>query len=567
MTVREELTHIRRLKYQGELKKALLEVEKLEAREITNEEQLECQLAKSAILRRMGRIHEALEITKHVLREAEKQDNPLLVIDSLLWQADFSFHLGRYNEHKTLIQRCESLIEQITLEESQIKRRIATVLFHKGVMSHITGDVSEGISYLKKSLAIQEEIDRKDPLVTIALFYLASYHRDRGDNKEASSCSQRSMKLSKETGNNLFLGYNLMNLGLGFHYTGEFEKALKYYEESLSIVTKSQMKPGIALLMIMFATTYRHLGELTLAFEHIKKGITLYEEMEIRDQFYAYSFCINAQLLQESGDFTEAFTYYEKSLLLFHELGVTNALVFETFYCLVKLSVEGNFPEKAEPYLQFLEQLNRESENILLKQGYRGIQGLLLRKSNRFKDKVKAQTIHRQNLEEEKSHFFIKKEALLNLIDLLLEELKLTGNRDILREIKELINQLIKFAQNQSSYNLIAEAYLLQSKLALLDLNTEKAIELLTQVRQIAETKGLERLSMLISYEQESLVSQLNKWERIIEQEPSMSDIIQLTQIEDLITRVINTRLLRKEEEIREYTIRARQLVEKWEKA
>ncbi|MFW9905498.1 MAG: hypothetical protein ACFFFH_14245 [Candidatus Thorarchaeota archaeon] len=54
--------------------------------------------------------------------------------------------------------------------------------------------------------------------------------------------------------------------------------------------------------------------------------------------------------------------------------------------------------------------------------------------------------------------------------------------------------------------------------------------------------------------------------EQIFEQKPSVKDVIELTQLGDLIDRMINKRIYRKEEEVLDYATKAKEILSKWEK-
>lgn len=114
---------------------------------------------------------------------------------------------------------------------------------------------------------------------------------------------------------------------------------------------------------------------------------------------------------------------------------------------------------------------------------------------------------------------------------------------------------------------LLDEAYLIQSKLQLLQLNLQEASSLITQAHLIAQEKGLDRLIQVTEIEQDTLNNQLDTWERIIKQKPSMSDIIKLTQVNDLISRMIHKRCYHNEAELLAYAENARQLVKAWERS
>ena len=66
-----------------------------------------------------------------------------------------------------------------------------------------------------------------------------------------------------------------------------------------------------------------------------------------------------------------------------------------------------------------------------------------------------------------------------------------------------------------------------------------------------------------ISNEYNLLLSQLNRWETIIGQKPAINEIIELTQLDNLIERMIHKRVVRDEEEIRHYAVNPTSILRK----
>ncbi|MFQ5820466.1 MAG: hypothetical protein ACE5I5_10805 [Candidatus Heimdallarchaeota archaeon] len=152
---------------------------------------------------------------------------------------------------------------------------------------------------------------------------------------------------------------------------------------------------------------------------------------------------------------------------------------------------------------------------------------------------MKAEEILEQVVDEEVADHSLTVTAMIHLCELLLFELKMTGEEEVLEEVKDLTHRLLDIAKQQSSHSLLAETYLFQSKFALMELDVERARKLLAQAHIIAEEKGLYMLARMVAQERDLLLSQLHKWERIIEQTPSRRKMIDLTQLDDLLERTI----------------------------
>ncbi|MFX0122433.1 MAG: hypothetical protein ACFFAE_02265 [Candidatus Hodarchaeota archaeon] len=72
-------------------------------------------------------------------------------------------------------------------------------------------------------------------------------------------------------------------------------------------------------------------------------------------------------------------------------------------------------------------------------------------------------------------------------------------------------------AEEQHSYLWLAEIYLVQAKISLLELDISKAQDLINQAKIIAKMKGLNQLEKTISLEHDLILTQLSKWTKIVE--------------------------------------------------
>jgi hypothetical protein len=128
---------------------------------------------------------------------------------------------------------------------------------------------------------------------------------------------------------------------------------------------------------------------------------------------------------------------------------------------------------------------------------------------------------------------------MLNLCDMLLLELRTSGNEEVLKEITGILEKLQTIGENQHSYSLLVDTYMLKSKMALLELDLDSARQLLSEAQQMAEEKGLQNLAMMISGEYDTLMDQLGKWTDLIDQNVPMIEKLELTELEGMVSRII----------------------------
>jgi hypothetical protein len=102
--------------------------------------------------------------------------------------------------------------------------------------------------------------------------------------------------------------------------------------------------------------------------------------------------------------------------------------------------------------------------------------------------------------------------SMLYLCDSLILELRATGKEEILEEVKSILGQFRDFVVKRYSYHWFG------------------------------------------------------KWEEIVMEKPMINEIIELTQLEDLIERMIHRKIYRKEEEVLDYALLAKEFVDKIDK-
>jgi predicted amidohydrolase len=137
----------------------------------------------------------------------------------------------------------------------------------------------------------------------------------------------------------------------------------------------------------------------------------------------------------------------------------------------------------------------------------------------------------------------------------------MTGEDEILHEVKDLTEKLHKIAKDQSSHSLLTEAYVLKSKLALLELDINKAQELLDIALINAEDKGLRTLAVKIYSEKTLLEAEIEKWKYLTKRKAPLNERLELTRLEGLMERVTSKRLEVSEDEVEKYRIRAKDFV------
>jgi hypothetical protein len=220
----------------------------------------------------------------------------------------------------------------------------------------------------------------------------------------------------------------------------------------------------------------------------------------------------------QKGEQERAILEAKKSLKLFvkieNYLWIGNVLSELIFFTAERFDIEA-----ANDYLKRLEQIVDNTKDRVLKQRFNFSEAIILSKSEKERDRMKG-TVLFENLLREELDYAFHVQILLSLSELLIIDLGKTGDKEILTKLQKYILELYSLATKNNSYLLIVETLLLQSKLALVELDIKKAQQLLEQANKIADDKGLKRLITIIAQEKESFNNVKEKLQKFDKEDP-----------------------------------------------
>jgi len=580
--IQDDISRAESLLREREYKEALALLNKITARkELSTMNRLTCMLLESRIKMKLGDLRDALALTEEALQVALGGKHLLRAIESYATKAEIAWRLGEFDIGLKAVEEGEKLLGETQYKQAdekarELSRRKADLLCHGGVINWYRGsldraikchesslkileelgdlsgmakvvnnlglvywakgDLEHAIEYYLRSLVISEEIGDKQNMASV-LLNLGNVYSLKGKLDEALEFYQRSLAIKEELNLKREIGSSLINIGSVYRFKGELDLALDYCQRGLVKSEELDDKPNIALATLNSGDIHMVRGELNLAMEHFQRALELYQELGLK-QMVALSLGNIADVYWKKGNVEQALGYYQQSLKIHEEMNNAPYVALDLLN-LLWIALEKEDSSLAAQYLSKLEQINQRTENKVINQRYRVAKALWLKSSKRPRREIEAIKILEEIIKEEVGDYTLAVTAMIHLCDLLLGELKDTGEEQIFSEIKELTNQLLEFAERQSSHSLRAQTYLLQSKLALIDFDMGQARKLLGQAQSIAEEKGLIRLARAVAQERDSLQSQLKKWESLIQQEPSKQEMIDLTHIDVLLEQMI----------------------------
>ncbi|MFW9915265.1 MAG: tetratricopeptide repeat protein [Candidatus Thorarchaeota archaeon] len=416
------------------------------------------------------------------------------------------------------------------------KQDIAGSLNNIGNIHWQRGDLDQALECYQESLALREEVGNKQH-IAMSLNNIGNIYDAKGELSKALEFHQRSLALREELGNKQHIAMSLNNLGAIYWLKGDLVQALDHFNQSLAIRKELGNEQDIAGSLHNIGETYKLKGDLDEALQAYQESLAIFEKLGNK-LYIAVSFLNIGAIFHQKGDLEQALQYLEQSLALSEEIGNRQDIA-EVLFRLISLAIDRSSLEQAQNYLQDLQQINAAEQDKLINQYYRIAKALLLKTSTRIRDKAKAEELLEQVAKGEIIHHELTIEALLNLCDLHLVELHATSDQNLLAEVKDHVKRLMEVAKQQHSHWLLAEAYVLQSKIALVELRTKEARRSLTQAQFIAEEKGLTQLAMKISSDHDALLGQLSQWEKLVARKASLKERLDLTQLDDFLSRMV----------------------------
>jgi len=326
-----------------------------------------------------------------------------------------------------------------------------------------------------------------------------------------------------------------------YYQEGDLNKAIKHGQKGLQLANELNNKRLIMLNVGCLATIHSWKGEFDIAQKYNKQRLKIAKDLNDKQQIIGALNNIGT-VFRDLGDLNQAMKYIKQSLILCNEIkSFKTPAILDT---LCRLAIETDSFDTAQECLDSMKVFTnqRDKKNLLGYDIYNLSKALVLKQSPNDVERLKAKELFKKELEKEEADFESKIVALLNLCALNLRELHQTNNIKILDDINLYIQQTLNIAKEQKSYLLLAETHLLQAKLKLLIFELKEAQKLLITAQDIGKKYDLALLVDRINKEQDELVNEMGKWEKMRNSKAIMSERIDLAHIEVQLNRMLKKR-------------------------
>jgi hypothetical protein len=223
--------------------------------------------------------------------------------------------------------------------------------------------------------------------------------------------------------------------------------------------------------------------------------------------------------------------YFLKSKEICESIKQYNLLPF-VLYNLILVNLELKKLKNAQKLLNQLKQISTETGYKSINQIYQLASIIVLKESGDISELGNAVKLIDEFLAEKDIPLDWRLEALYSLLEIRIKELQLSPNIETLREVQKRLHHLEVVAEEEPLLWLLANIYRLQSRLALIQLDPQRAIELLNKAQNIAEEIKVVLLKKKIEEDREKINQQLDMWNKLQEQKAPINETIKLISLE-----------------------------------
>jgi tetratricopeptide (TPR) repeat protein len=554
--------------------------DKLSNADLEKLEKLKSQISKSYDFFQKGNYDKGLSLAKQTYKESEESESLRkrpITVDAIICQGYALLGIGKLDECLNMVEKGENLLDSIDnikknvlIEKQAIISELKAILYRRkgdtilannfliqslsmmeklknkgnqagllnniGIVHASKNKLDKALEFLQQSLGIFEELENVRPKLKV-LNNIGLIYALKGNLDLALEYYQKSFALSKEFKEEQSEATLLMNISQIYHNKGDIESAIEYSQKSRKIFKKLDSKYESAICLNSIGIIHELRGELYNAHDLYTKGFITFKELENKPKT-AMSYNNIGNTYLDGGDIDKAISHYKEALEMFKNSG-SDLETCITLYNLISVNIQRGSKEISQQYQRDLQEINEKLNDKIINQIYQLAQALVLKTSERVIKQAEAQQIFQKISTENNVKHEFTIIAKKNLCELLIHELSTSGDEEILDEIKEISQELMTIAEKQQSSSLLIEAYILQSKMALLELDLDKARQLLSNARQLAEEKELQRLAVMVSREYDSLLSQLSKWTDLADRDVSLAERLELAELESMVTRLI----------------------------
>ena len=534
----KQIEKIELLIYEGKLKEALKKTKDLLKKDdLTKEVELQIMVLQSEILYYFARYPDSLKLSEKVLKESEAIDNDLLIADAYLQQALSLYHTDKFKESLEATEKGLELIQdELKYDIKHIAKSKIFLLANQGTLALEFGDFPKGVEIFRTTYDYEEKSEI-DYLIAFSKCFYGYGYIFTGDLEKVEEIVDSALEIANSIGNYLFLIHIYFIYATAKQVIRKYDIALEYHKKGIKLSLETGTKVLLPLFYAHIASIYSSQFKLDKALEYNKLAL----DVMWTGKYILFVNTGSIHLMK--NEIEEAHEYFLKALKDSKKVGEIRVRP-GILYHLVLVSISMKNSSQAEKHLKELAELSSASGFEQITQQYQLAKILILKESTRIQDWFKAIEILEKFLADEKLTKDSQIDVLFHLVEIRLKELQITADQEVLAEVKKQIEKIQTHAEDRKQFSLLANIYRLKSQLALVELNAEKAVELLITAKTLAEEKNLQLIVTNIQKEQAKLEQQQNMWNQLKEQKAPLKEALKEVHLDNSAKQLASETIL-----------------------
>ncbi|NHJ49491.1 MAG: tetratricopeptide repeat protein, partial [Asgard group archaeon] len=542
-TIQKQLEEVEKNIIQGNFLYCFEIIEKnIKQKNISKEDQYKFLALKTFILNQYGEYQEALEITEKVFTDKTVKENLELYLDILNENVLSLAFLGKIQEALTKFDIIDEILTNSKIKEKVIYKQKALFNRAKWWFHFTLGDREKFIHHAHEFNNYSIKYGNKFHIATSYNILAFIYSDDVPNLELCKEYLDSSYEIIKEIGNKFELTRYHLWYGVYCFAKYEYNLALESFQKGIDLALENKYNLQLPILYLYKGAIHRRLLELDKALDLTTKSLKF--PTTISWQIYPTSSI--GYIYHLKGELSLALDYYKKSLKKCQEINEKRHRSY-LLTNIVELCLELDDTEKANEYLNELDEFNKTIQNDITYEHFTLAKALVLKASNQIRDLSKAADLLEELLKQEEIRNPL--EITFNLITINLKELQLSPNEVNLGKVNNQINNLQEMAERQHYTFLRIEIFQLKSQLALIESDAEKALEYLMTAKTLASEKGSTLQVENIVLEIEQLNKQLDMWKQLQAKSSPLTETIKQITLDKTINRISKETIIEERDE------------------
>jgi len=496
--------------YTAKFKQAGKLIEKiLKSKELSEKQRLATLGLQTELLAFLGDYKTMINIADGILVATENKKSHTR-IKALIIKAYVYCQIGNFSECKHYIQESEQLLADAeNIPNYDYNKYKMFLLYTQTSLYNFTADVPNVKKYTDQLIELAKKC-KSEFFHISGLFFLVSYYNLIDDvDKRNEILNETMAPIVEQTENdNIKINYK-------FHLTiiylpkssEEMKKKIATLEELIIAAETLGTKGMLGAFYFNTAGVYSSILETDKALEYYHKSFNLYK-ISFAKNIYLHNVAWQYVVKRE---FETAKSYFLQSLEHSKEIE-SQFWQAKVITNIIPVLIELDEIDQAHDYLTELKLITETLNQENITNSTKLAEARILTASKKIKDWVKAQEIFEELLTKELDDTQ-KVTIYFNDSELLMKELQMTGDEETLYKLKENITAMVVISNNRVYTQFYINLLRLQSKLALLEYQEEKAKELLLEAKTRAEQYNLPKFIAEIEAERKILEEQVKLWQ------------------------------------------------------